>query len=165
MSPAPADASSHFTQNAETTLKLTTLSGVTKHLWLLTQKERNRGAITSRYVDSGRSRDVPVPWLASAPSVLSCEAEAAAAVMSGVASAGRDASSCRCTPGSLSDSSGDSSPALLAGFSSPVLLMLLGPLFSPSPLLAPLSVLLARHWSAQGVLEGTQVATVTKCRA
>ena len=156
MSPAPADASSQFTQNAETTLKLTTLYGVTKHLWLLTQKERNRGAITSRYVDSGRSRDVPVPWLASAPSVLSCEAEAAAAVMSGVASAGRDASSCRCTPGSLSDSSGDSSP---------VLLMLLGPLFSPSPLLAPLSVLLARHWSAQGVLEGTQVATVTKCRA
>jgi len=105
-----------------------------------------------------------VPWPASAPSVSSSEAEAAAAAMSGRASAGRDASSCRCTPGSLSDSSGDPSPALLTGFPTSPLMPLLGPLLSPSPLPAPLSVLLARHWSTQGDLEGTQVAA-TMCRA
>lgn len=101
--------------------------------------------ITSRYVDSGRSRDDPVSGPAAAPSVSSFEAEAAAAAMPGRASAGRDASSCRCTPGSLSDSSGASSAADSVLVPSPLPRDLLALSLLLLPLFIPLLVLLARH--------------------
>ena len=102
-------------------------------------------ASTSRYVDSGRSREVPVSCLALVLSVSSFEAEAAAAAMLGRASAGRDASSCRCTPGSLSDSSGASPLAMLVVSPSSALTLSSGPLLSSLLLVFSLSELLARH--------------------